>query len=364
MTRRRWGWRAAVALFGVATLIAPLSGAATSELRPNMLVFSDAVYVNHASGLTIGVSQPDSSPAIRSYEVMIPLGWRLALGSIDDALVTSCSQAVPDNRTTMEYVGTATMLLKTDATKMQSFGSSRAPAPAKYSGGMWFLSWDSANRVAVICADVRTSNSQIPTANREVMIQIALHVTGGGSIDMSYNLDAVPGSASGTRSVTDNDALLAQHVVVSETRFKFSPTTGGNYNTDPNGAKSKVTFAQTPRAVGAYTFVGTFSECTIPGTCPTNPVLREQVVQITSLPASNHPLPTFTTAPFRVFRGSAGATIVWQQPSASEVVAGYAVEVSMPYVAHAIHTELVAACTSCSLTLDFPLANAETSRPD
>jgi hypothetical protein len=363
---RRVQWRAAVATIVVLLLLAPPSRGATRPFKPDMRVLSDTVVANHPAGLTVDVTQADGTIPVRSYEVAVPAGWRISLASIDPSPLTSCRMAVADNRTTMEVLGSAMVKLHTDMTRMTSPGS-RQSGPAVFRGGIWFLSWDPSGRVATMCADVRTNNSQIASANREIMIEISAVVLGDGSIRLTYDLDAVPGALPGERSITDNPTYLAQNVSVLETELKLSQNSGGNYNQDPSGKHVGVTLVQTPLAQGRYVFAAMLSACSAGApNCDAAPVSRQQVVYVTGLPQGVHPAPVVNgPAYFGVVRGPS-ATVKWYQPAVSEQVAGYVMLIGVPYLPNAVHHERIeTTCTAdCSRTLTFPLSNLDSSLPD
>lgn len=368
---------------------------ATGSFDPGFGITADNPVADALSGLTLRTTQRDHEDVIRSYRVAIPAGWRFSVASVDAAAVVSCRQANDPNimniMSKMEALGPVRIMLHTNATRDPNpqppsssslFAPFEQPGPAKYEGYLWFLRWDAATSTAILCGRAVTGNQRV--SNAMIVFQAALRLMPDASWEVSFNLDAVPGAPRGERSVTDNATFQESEVSVLEVMLKIQNATYGNFNKDPTGEKAHVPFTRNPAVPGTYRFTGTFNPCAAddPTRCDSgaSPAVKAREVQITTLPGGYHP-PAKLTAPtrFSAIRGTNAAELRWTQPATApaDPIRGYVVTVQVPNKPETRHFRYLVtdpgdpayreaadpcapggAATSCSLSLEFPLATA------
>lgn len=341
----------------------PGLGSAEVGFDPRLTMGAASTVVDTASNLTMNVTQVDHAPLIRDFQMAIPAGWRLSVGTVDPSTLGSCVDAAEDFPSylltspkaleNMESVGLATIKLATKDTRdpnpritpENAFNTPQwNPGPAIYDGGgflghgspaagLWFHRWDPVESTATLCGIVRTDNTRIPTELRELIFQLDLKLMSDGSWNLSFDFDAAPGAAAGFRSVTDNEAFLASEVSILEVRLQITDLTGGNFQRKADGTKCdpnsrngynpcKVIFSRTPVTPANYPFRGTFSECQNVAGCASLPTIREVIIPITNLPSTFVHEAAVLTGPgspqipvgYGFFDDTDSVTVTWNQP--------------------------------------------------
>lgn len=248
--RHALSWRVLSAL--VALLLVPTAAVSHHDNQPHsnwdglattgtFTPVFDAVshpLVDQQSDLTIRFEQNPDEDAVSKYEALIPAGYRFAIGSIDPAVYTSCSDFTPpftpasasviNSRT--EAVGVAKLGVSTTSTNH---------ATVYMAGQSYFLNYSATTRTATFCALVGTSaTTAIPSPNNQALFEWTMTFNPDESWTISFDLKSVFGN--GTYSIIDNPFYQQQDVTVRNVSIELRGLTYGNYNMDEGTSSSVV----------------------------------------------------------------------------------------------------------------------------